>query len=188
VTTTEGANGFSITQQTTGVSSAALTLASLTRAPGSTVNFANTNGTLGLIGSNPNILITANPTLINSIMGGGFTVNGTDFASYNPTFGVGALGAAGFAGYSPLLINNAGATDNVSIGASTGVNLNNQTLNSLRVTGTTAINFNAGQTLTLTSGGLLLNANLTLGSGRQQRQLDLGRFRTVPLREHRQPR
>ena len=50
------------------------------------------------------------------------------------------------------------------MGAGTGVNLNSQTINSLRITGTTAINFNAGQTLTLASGGLLVNGNLTLGS------------------------
>ena len=105
-------------------------------------------------------------------------MNGTDFASYNTTYGVGALGTVGFAGYSPLLINNAASTDNVSMPTSTGVNLSNltqngasQTINSLRITGTTAIGFGINgaaastDTLILNTGGLLLNnASLTLGA------------------------
>lgn len=169
----DGANTISVTNGAAGVSTAQLTLTSLVRSTGATVNFANSGGTLGTIGSNPLILIPGTVTS-NNIIGGGFTVNGTDFASYNNTYGVGALGTTGFAGYSPFLINNAAVTDNVSMAASTGVNLNNQTINSLRITGVTAINFNAGQTLILSSGGLLVNSNLTMGSAVNQGNLTSG--------------
>jgi len=166
ITTTDGANTIGVTQQTAGVSTAALTLtgSSIGRAAGSTVNFTNSGGTLGTIGTNPEILFSSTPTLVGSLLGGAYTVNGTDFASYNPTYGIGALGTTGFAQYSPLLINNASSSDNVSMATSTGTNLNSETINSLRVTGATTIGFNAGQTLTLASGGLLVNSNLTFGS------------------------
>ncbi len=164
-----------------------LTGSGITRAAGSTVNFTNTGGTLGQIGSNPNIFFTLAPTLNNSLLGGAYTVNATDFASYNATYGVGALSATGFAGYSPLLINNAVATDNVSMGGGTGVNLMNtaqnslgQTINSLRITATTAIGFGTSGTvtstnaLTLASGGLLTTGALTLGSSTNNGALTSG--------------
>jgi len=188
ITGTLGTNTITVTPGGTAVNSATLTLAGLTRNTGSTVNFAGT--TLGTIGSNPQILVTggiaggnivsagtAITSLTGSIIGGGFTVGGTDFASYNPTYGVGALGTVGFAGYSPLLINNAASTDNVSMATGTGVNIMNtaqtaltQTVNSLRVTGTTPIGFglnganSSNDTLILTTGGLLASGNLTLGA------------------------
>ena len=158
-----GANTISITQQTAGISTATLTLGGLTRNSGSTVNFTNTNGTLGTIGSNPQILLLNNNTLTDNILGGGFVVNGGDWASYNPTFGVGGLSTTGFAGYSPDLITSAVTADNISMATTPAANLNNTTIDSLASRAST-IAFNAGQGLTLTSGGLLLNANTTLGS------------------------
>ena len=163
VSALDSANTINVTQQTTGVSSATLTLASLVRSTGATVNFTNTGGTLGSMGSNPQIVLTAAPTVTNSLLGGGYVVNGTDFASYIPTLGVGGLSSIGYAGYSPNLVG-AGVNDNVSIPGNLGINLDDTSINALRVTGTAALTFNAGKTLTLASGGLLANANLTLGN------------------------
>jgi len=164
VTATEGANTLNSTVQTTGVAGATLTLNSVTRTADSTVNYTGTNATLGTIGTSPRIFLTSQPSLSSSIIDGGTFVGGVDFASYSPTYGVGALSAPGFAGYSPYPINYASNTDNVSMSVGTGVPLDNETINSLRITGTTTIAFDPGQVLTLQSGGLLINANLTFGS------------------------
>ena len=59
-----------------------------------------TLSTLGTIGTNPEIFVTSSPSLTGNLIGGGFVVNGADWASYNPTYGVGALSTTGFAGYS----------------------------------------------------------------------------------------
>ena len=138
---------------------------------------------LGAIGSSPMIFLggQAQTTVSGStsLIGGGYTVGvtaaaGTDFAAYNTTYGVGALGSTGFAGYSPLLINNAASTDNVSMATGTGVAIGIQSINSLRVTSTAAINQTAGSTLTLASGGLLTSGALTLGSVTNQGNLTSG--------------
>ena len=83
-----------------GSSAADLTLASLARTEnsGAMVNFTANTG-LGTIGSSGRVFITTNPTLSNYLIGPWAVVGGTDFASYNATYGVGALGTAGFAGY-----------------------------------------------------------------------------------------
>ena len=62
--------------QSSSVVSTELNLASLVRSTGATVNFTNTGGVLGSIGSNPQILLTSAPTLSNGLLGGGFIVNG----------------------------------------------------------------------------------------------------------------
>ncbi len=173
VTATEGANTINNTVQTTvqtsGTAAAALTLTSLTRTPGSTINFTNPNGVLGTIGTNPTIFISGQSATTasgpGSLLGGGLTVNGNDFAAYNPTYGVGALGTTGFAGYSPLLLNNAASTDNVSMGTGTGVAIGTMTVNSLRATGTVNVVQTAGTTLTVSSGGLMAGGGaLTIGA------------------------
>lgn len=174
LTAAMGASTISITQQTSGISTATLTLSGLTRNTGSTVNFTNTNGTLGTIGSNPQILLLNNNSLTDNILGGGFVVNGSDWASYNSSFGVGGLSTTGYAGYSPDLITSAVAADNISMSTTPAANLNNTTINSLRVTGTSAVTFNSGQGLTLTSGGLLINGSLTLGNAANNGTLTSG--------------
>ena len=98
-------------------------------------------------------------------MGGGYVVNNTDWASYNPTYGVGALGTTGFAGYSPAVHQQCRAGRQRVDGLRHGdQSQHTETINSLRITAATAINFNPGQTLTISSGGLLLSNALTLGS------------------------
>ena len=118
-------------------------LASLAQAAasGGVVNFTNSGGTLGLIGNNPQIQISSAPSLVNNIIGGWAIVNGTDFASYLPTLGVGALGTAGFAGYDATLTNTfAGFTSNANAnlkitvtGAVASVPTGSRTSNSLNL-------------------------------------------------------
>lgn len=168
ITAFGGANVVNSTVQTTGVASAALTLGGLTRKLGATVNFTNTGGTLGTMGTDPTIFITgmSNTTAngAGSILGGGFVVNGGDFAAYNTTFGVGALNTVGYAGYSPDLITSAVSTDNILMPTTPAASLNNTTINSLKVSGTSTVTFNAGQGLTLNTGGLLTTATTVIGN------------------------
>jgi hypothetical protein len=66
----------------------------------------------------------------------------------------------GFANYSANTLTTPPlATDNITIGGNPAANLNNTTINSLRVTGAATVTMNAAQTLTLASGGLLTNTN-----------------------------
>jgi autotransporter-associated beta strand protein len=168
ITAFGGANVINSTVQTTGVASAALTLGGLTRNLGATVNFTNTGGTLGTMGTDPTILINgmSNTTAsgAGSILGGGFVVNGGDFAAYNATFGVGALSTVGYAGYSPDLITSAVSADNILMPTTPAANLNNTTINSLKVSGTSTVTFNPGQGLTLNTGGLLTTATTVIGN------------------------
>jgi autotransporter-associated beta strand protein len=167
VTLVSGANTINSTVQTTGVASAALTLTSLTRDLGATVNFTNTNGTLGTIGTNPTILISSitqnTPAAgAGSILGGGDIVNGSDFAAYNVTYGVGALGTAGYAGYSPDFITSASSGDNILLSTNPGASLGATSINSLKINGASTLTFTSGGGLNLASGGLLTATSSTV--------------------------
>ena len=125
---------------TTAPDSATLTLGSLTanHINGATVEFAqnyqgSSSGQLGLLsdgaGRSENILVTAwgsTSPLTNNIIGGWATVASSyfvyspvEFASYNPTLGVGALNTAGFAGYdaTTLPADSASRTQNIRLSA-----------------------------------------------------------------------
>src|SRR5205085_642114 len=89
VTTTGGANTINVTQQTTGVSTAALTLASLTRASGSTINFTNTGGTpinfnagQTLTLASGGLLVNANLTMGSAVNNGSLTSGGNELFLY----------------------------------------------------------------------------------------------------------
>lgn len=181
----------------TGPDSAALTITSLSRnaASGATVIFAqnyqnNSAGSLGLIsdgnGHSENIIATnwsSTSPLTNNIIGGWalidpgyFPFTPVEFASYNPTLGVGALNTAGFAGYDATAMSassqpgqniryNATATNTLVA----TVPLNGLTINTLNLT--TSINSATSQSgtgvsmtfagasdlLTLSSGGMIVN-------------------------------
>lgn len=156
----------------TGINSADLTLTSLTRAVGGgTINFTAATG--GLIGSSSRILIpiingvstsTAFNALNDGILGGWAVIGTSDWASYVPGLGVGAMGQQGFAQYSnivttPTTLANSAATDNVNLNTAsiTSVVNDDVTINSLRFGNVTTntVNIAAGKTLTLESGGLL---------------------------------
>jgi autotransporter-associated beta strand protein len=156
----------------TGINSADLTLTSLSRAVGGgTVNFTAATG--GLIGSSSRILIptingtptnTAFNALNDGILGGWAVIGTSDWASYVPGLGVGAMGQQGFPQYSnivttPTTLANMSATDNVNLNTASITSLVNDdvTVNSLRFgnVATNTVNIAAGKTLTLESGGLL---------------------------------
>ena len=140
----------------TGVQSTDLTLSSLARPVGSAgvVRFANSNGQ---IGSTQRTLIAAAPTLTNNIIGP-WAIRERELAGYVPGLGVGDLNAAGFPGYdATTLATGANPTQNVRITASATLT-GNTTVNAL-VTRAGAITIDlGGNTLGLTSGGLLLSS------------------------------
>ena len=180
VVLSEGQNLIQAVNGGTGVNSAVLTLASLTRPGGasSTVRFPD-NGTLGLIGNSGRIVITAPPTLSQNLIGGWAVVD-REFASYIPVLGVGALSQTGFAGYStnslnrqPLATDNIRATLNVpGLAVDTTVNTLAVNTNVPAVGGVpvaTIIDL-GGKKLTLAGGGLILalngdNQNITVQNG-----------------------
>ena len=169
----QGWNNISVNAGGTGINSAELTFASLTRPVGSaaTINFTNAAGALtanGQIGSQPRLYFTAAPTTSNNLIGPwAFMVR--EWASYIPGLGVGQLNAAGFAGYSTNTLATGSATDNIKI-TNTAVTLTaNATVNSLinnwnsNATGTMDL---GGNTLTLRGGGLMITtgSDTTTGS------------------------
>lgn len=163
VTANTGANVISAIAGGTGVNSAQLTLASLTRSTGAEIEINRGTGTnLGLIGNSPRVVVTAgltgNLTPVNGVVPGVFSSTNTDnyhFVGYAPGMGFGILGTAGF----PTTTTNfatAGATDNVyDPAAGTAVVSANKTINSLRKANLIFTNGN-------TTGGADL---LTIGSG-----------------------
>ena len=157
VTLAEGANVIS-----TAVLQAAadLTLSGLSRTVG-TVNFVNVgtpvNDLYGYGATAAGRVWLTAPTLVNGILGGWATVNGTDFATYG-TAGVASPGQNGTAvGYTALPLALANATDNVSYTGTLATAFSSRTINSLRVYNNNLVvpMASATDTLTLASGGLL---------------------------------
>lgn len=98
VTAAQGANGISSSIVTSTITSADLTIASLTRQPGTTVNFSGSN--LGQQGNSGRIFFnTPLVTQGSGVLGAWAIANSTDFAAYNTGLGVGIVGAGGFTGY-----------------------------------------------------------------------------------------
>ncbi|MEQ1858297.1 MAG: autotransporter-associated beta strand repeat-containing protein [Chthoniobacteraceae bacterium] len=97
----KGAN--TITVNTGGIGSGAiataqLTIASLTRSPGTTINFTGTN--LGAEGNNSKLIITTPLTPVGKGVLGAWAIGNTsEYAAYNQTNGVGWVGYGGFVGY-----------------------------------------------------------------------------------------
>ena len=130
VTLAEGMSTITATSGGTGINSVTLTLAGLSQSSiDATVTMTGTGGgaLLGTIGSNPRILANAingistaldsstTPLTLNALTNniiGGWAVTGTEFVSYNPTYGFGALNQIGFAGYDVNLTTAAQLTVN----------------------------------------------------------------------------
>jgi autotransporter-associated beta strand protein len=152
-------------------SGAVFALGSLTQTTyAATINFTNVDGTLGVAGNNPQITFATAPSLNNGIIGGWALVNTNDFASYDPTNGVGALSTSGFIGYSSTNLTSAGATDNVLVTNTPSAAITTRTVNSIKWNTTTAtMTIASGATLTIDSGGLLavgnVNKTITPASG-----------------------
>ncbi len=170
-----------------GIGTATLNLTgTLTRSTGATLNFY---GGTGAIGDNPSILFTTAPTLKNGIIGGWATVIGLDsnvasttanaeFATYDPVIGVRALTAA----MQTSSFATSTSTSNLRFGdvaitvPTGGAAVNTLTWNG--ISATRALSFGAAaDTLTLTSGGLLLGTNnfpTSIGSTSIRGQLSAG--------------
>ncbi|MEO6755058.1 MAG: autotransporter-associated beta strand repeat-containing protein [Chthoniobacteraceae bacterium] len=185
VTIAEGLNFFQAQiPNATGVASATLSLASLSRPAGSaaTVRFADLNpanagvlnfGALGTIGNAGRITIgtlngTATATAVgaNNNLIGPWAVVDREFASYIPTLGVGALSTTGFAGYSPNFLNRQPLnTDNIRATISVPGLALDTTVNTLAVNSnlaavngvpvSTSVDL-GGFKLTLAGGGMIL--------------------------------
>ncbi len=191
VTLTKSNSFINSTAGGTGVNSADLILTSLNRAVGGgTVNFTAATG--GLIGSSARILTplingvstaTAGGGLTNNIVGGWAIMGTSDFASYVPGLGFGALNQVGFPQYTNVTststtLNSAGPNDNININnvVAGGIPVSDDlTINSLRMGNVAAntVNIAAGKTLTLASGGLLFfsTATQTIGAAVNQGNL-----------------
>jgi len=155
LTVLEGNNTVSAVQSNTGINSVQLTLASLTRLPGATLNF----GAAGQMGSSARVLFTTAPTLTsNFVLGPWAIANANDFATYNNQFGIGGVGNAGFRGYDSVMasgnITNLGATTNFASPITTTGMLR------LSLGGTLDLTFSAANNvLQLEQGGLLRSNN-----------------------------
>ncbi|WP_397381393.1 autotransporter-associated beta strand repeat-containing protein, partial [Prosthecobacter sp.] len=102
----QGANSIQAATGGTGTAGAFtamdLTIASLTRSAGSTVNFLGSTA-LGSVGNFPRIVFTSAPTTYgDGVLGAWAISNSNDYAAYNTTNGVGMVGNGGFAGYSAV--------------------------------------------------------------------------------------
>jgi autotransporter-associated beta strand protein len=150
-----------------------LTLAGLTRAPGSMVNFTAGSGTLGNAAlGNSQILLSSGSGLTNGILGGWALANTTDFATYlvsNGTVaGIGPLGGSGgYSGYSTKLLSSGTvlSSDNILMSSTGTLVAGGTTANALKITNTTTLTISASNTLTLASGGLIAAGAATLTGG-----------------------
>ncbi|NBV34450.1 MAG: hypothetical protein EBR81_11860, partial [Proteobacteria bacterium] len=197
VTLKESVNNITVNTGGTNVNSAVLTLADLQRdstnlGSAATVTFNNATN-LGLIGSNPRVLINSyengTRTLTNNILGGWAVTNGAafEFASYVPGMGVGPLNQVGFAGYDATTLPTVSQpTYNVRL-ASGATMSGSLTFNAVNSIG--AFNFtNATDMLNLASGGFIAggsvgsvgpSGSLTAGGGATSGVSDLYLTRTA---------
>jgi len=168
ITLAGGHNFISMTEGTTRVNLWDLTAASLTQAAGSraTIRFSGIDATPN---DDSRLFLTSAPVLTNNIIGG-WAVFDREFASYTAGQGVGGLGVVpvnGYAGYSPSLINDGIATDNIRIAlptaGSTTLLTGDRVINSLNLNGAASSTGNStldlgGNRLTLVSGGLIASS------------------------------
>ncbi len=158
----------------TGTNSATLTLAGLMQSVsagtgGTDGTLLFSSGSLGLIGNNARVVVAGGqaPAMINNIIPWAIT-GSNEFASYNTTYGFGAVSQTGFAGYDGIVYstanNGVNPTQNIRGGGS--IPTGGETINTLTMT------LNAGFTnpsdiLNLTAGGLIGGPGFSLGSGPQ---------------------
>lgn len=138
---------------------------------GAFLNFQQNFGVIGTAGNNTTAIrefITningVAPVLNDGILPAWMIVNGNDFATYQATTGIGALGntADGYANYGSTDATTATATQNVNDGAARTF-ATTKTINAWRIAPNAAVTmtFNAGIGLTLDTGGLITNNNNT---------------------------
>ncbi len=123
-------------------------IGTVTRNVGGTVDFNN----IQQKASSPQCGVMITNPAVNGILGGYAVIFETDWITPGTT----GIGATSYAGYQTT--NNPvvwGAVSNVSLTANPSANLNNTTINSLKLAGST-VTINPGSTLSLASGGLLM--------------------------------
>ncbi|MBI4327615.1 MAG: autotransporter-associated beta strand repeat-containing protein [Chloroflexi bacterium] len=147
LTLSGGANAVNV-QRANNSSFAVLTLSSLTRNAGATVNFLNAagGGTLGSAGDNPRLIFSTAPTLDDGIIGG-WATRGLEFATYG-TDGVIALGT-----YDTGAQTGWTSTDNAKPGGDRTLTAN-RNINSLNLTSGKDVDL-GGFTLNIESGGVI---------------------------------
>ena len=142
-----------------------LTIASLSRSAGTTVNFTSNSGALGAPGNNASILFSSPlSTVGKGVLGAWAIANTSDYAAYNSTNGVGVVGAGGFAAYDAGFgtgnITNLGGTSLTAV--TTNLSAGTTTTSLLRFQGgfTNDLTFtNAADVLHLELGGILRSNN-----------------------------
>lgn len=143
---------------------------------GSAVNFQQNYGFLGTAGNTTtairNFITNVNGSTLamnDGIIAGWAVVAGSNFATYLPATGIGALGntADGYANYGSTDITTATATQNVNEGTATRVLATTKTINSLRTVPGAAATFSVspGVALTIDTGGWIHDANQTMSLG-----------------------
>lgn len=192
LTLTRGVSEINMLVGTTGTSSAELTFASLNQANNATTNFQTA---AGAIGNSARIFFGNGMALLNNnILPVWIEKGGNDWASYNPTQGLGAINDAGYAGYNGTTFPAAaaGTTHNIALGATGAVATGGQTLNTLNIrAGAFNVNFaDPADVLNLAAGGLIkTGAAATFGATADSGRLTAGGTAstgTVPLYIHTQ--
>jgi len=148
------------------VASSVLTIASLTRAAGTTINFTGTN--LGSEGNNAKIIISSPLTAIgNGVLGAWAIANTSEYAAYNQTNGIGVVGNGGFVGYDADFasgsITNLGMNSAVALSTTLGAGTTTTSLLRFHGAFTNDLEFtNGSDILHLELGGILRSNNNNL--------------------------
>jgi autotransporter-associated beta strand protein len=154
--------GSTIQDNNLGTGGDLLTLGSITRAIGGTVNFILPTGAV----SSTNGITTTTVNTAAGIIGGYATVGGTDWAinSTNASGGniAGLSSGAGYTASTAGTTTPGVTTSNIDFQNSNTNSWNSSTVNSLRFNSTTSgtLSITAANTLTVTSGGILVTANV----------------------------
>ena len=191
LTLARGVSELNATVGAAGVSSIDLNFGTLSQINNATTNFQVANGG---VGNSARVFFTNGTALMsNNILPAWIEKGGNDWASYNPTQGLGAINDAGYAGYDGTAFPAAaaGTNQNIALAANGAVATGGQTLNTLNVKGAFNVTFaNATDVLNLQAGGLLkTGATATFGATAGSGSLTAGGTAstgTVPLYIHTQ--
>jgi len=142
-------------------------IGNLVRSNGATVGFLQNNGFVGTAGNDtsairyfPTLINGTAPTLVNNILPAWIVVNGDHFATYQAGKGISYLSNTedGFATYESTDLSTATTVQNVNDGTSRTIAAS-KSVNAIRFNGGATFTINAGQTLTVGSGGIISNTN-----------------------------
>lgn len=147
---TVAAGSSAVAVDNNGGSSTTVNLGAISRSAGGVVDFSAASGTLGTTA-----LVQTSTALSNGILGGWATVGG-DWATKDGSNNIVAL-ASGAYETSGTQANWA-ATENVSLAVNPAASVTSATINSLRMTGGDTFTIASSNTLTIASGGLLVNS------------------------------